>query len=136
VKDSHLTRLTTYFHELADCQGVLQTHCQETPSEQAGDEYLVRLAFKFYRQLHETSPRNAIEACRTCMLPCPGTPDACIRSLRGPVSLPCLNCGQVFLFPEAGDDEDVLPICPDCIKIIERDIEMWEMVSESSNKDC
>jgi hypothetical protein len=151
VKEAILLRLREYLDELVRNEGVLRIDYSGEIASSVRTDYLVRMAFRFYRSLYGFQPHSGNAwrqlRCRHCVSPCeaygisPTPPEICHMGWNTNVEMPCLVCGKRYCFPCPGDENDLLPLCPECVDVIERDLGLWTGVTGQSaggggSSDC
>jgi len=145
VKEIHIRLLKEYLDEIIVNNGVLYVANPEQVIEKVRVDYLVKLAFQFYRKLYAGEVRSPYMnrwewfRCHACTQQCPEYlsglhdparphpfPARCPLGHDDEAELVCLHCGARYPGARPADDGYTMPVCPACQEEIGQELEIWQ----------
>ncbi len=133
MQNLHFNILKNYLDSIIINNGVLTVENPEKIVEKVKLDFLIKLAFRFYKKLYdgeidskfshesEKSDNNIVEFYKS------------EKGLEGhfpqknnQAELVCLNCNKHFYTSEIPKNNNFLPLCSECEKTIGQEIEIWQ----------
>jgi hypothetical protein len=145
VKEIHFRLLKKYLDEMIVNHGIIKVENPEKIVEKVKIDFLVKLAFRFYRKLYTGEVRNVYMnkwewfRCSNCndhceKFKCKFDPDGneeiddgtCCKGKNKEATIQCVNCGDFFTSRKPENDEYYMPLCDNCYDSIGEEIDIWQ----------